>query len=98
MTGSRLDPEGTVVSSQINIANGGGPRAGGHGPTVLPIKVDWRLTAQNGSYKINDVIVDGISMAVTQRFEFTSAIERDGGQLQGLLASLRQQMPAPLSP
>jgi phospholipid transport system substrate-binding protein len=98
VTGSRLDPEGAVVSSQINIANGGGPRAGGHGPTVLPIKVDWRLTAQNGSYKINDVIVDGISMAVTQRFEFTSAIERDGGQLQGLLASLRQQMPAPLLP
>jgi phospholipid transport system substrate-binding protein len=98
VTGSRLNPEGAVVSSQINIANGGGPRAGGHGPTVLPIKVDWRLTAQNGSYKINDVIVDGISMAVTQRFEFTSAIERDGGQLQGLLASLRQQMPAPLLP
>jgi phospholipid transport system substrate-binding protein len=98
VTGSRLDPEGAVVSTQINIANGGGPRAGGHGPTVLPIKVDWRLTAQNGSYKINDVIVDGISMAVTQRFEFTSAIERDGGQLQGLLASLRQQMPAPLLP
>jgi phospholipid transport system substrate-binding protein len=79
VTGSRLNPEGPGVSSQINIANGGGARAGGHGLTVLPIKVDWRLTAQNGSHNINDVIVDGISMAVTQRFEFTSAIERDGG-------------------
>lgn len=98
VTGSRLDPEGAVVSSQMNIANGGGPRAGGHSPTVLPIKVDWRLTAQNGSYKISDVIVDGISMAVTQRSEFTSAIERNGGQVQALLATLRQQMPASRSP
>jgi len=98
VTGSRLDPEGAVVSSQINIANGGGPRAGGHAPTALPIKVDWRLTAQNGSYKIRDVIVDGISMAVTQRSEFTSAIERNGRQLQALLATLRQQTPASRSP
>ena len=96
VTGSRLDPEGAVVSSQINLANGGGPRAGGHGPTVLPIKVDWHLTAQNGSYKINDVVVDGISMAVTQRSEFTSAIERQGGQVQALLATLHQQTPRAL--
>jgi len=96
VTGSRLDPEGAVVSSQINLANGGGPRAGGHGPTVLPIKVDWHLTAQNGSYKINDVVVDGISMAVTQRSEFTSAIERQGGQVQALLATLHQQTPIAL--
>jgi phospholipid transport system substrate-binding protein len=97
VTGSRLDPEGAVVSSQINLANGGGPRAGGHGPTVLPIKVDWHLTAQNGSYKINDVVVDGISMAVTQRSEFTSAIERQGGQVQALLATLHQQTPSALA-
>ena len=96
VTGSRLDPEGAVVSSQINLANGGGPRAGGHGPTVLPIKVDWHLTAQNGSYKINDVVVDGVSMAVTQRCEFTSAIERQGGQVQALLATLHQQTPSAL--
>ena len=97
VTGSRLDPEGAVVSSQINLANGGGPRAGGHGPTVLPIKVDWHLTAQNGSYKINDVVVDGVSMAVTQRSEFTSAIERQGGQVQALLATLHQQTPSALA-
>ena len=97
VTGSRLDPEGAVVSSQINLANGGGPRAGGHGPTVLPIRVDWHLTAQNGSYKINDVVVDGVSMAVTQRSEFTSAIERQGGQVQALLATLHQQTPRALA-
>jgi len=93
VTGSKLDPEGVVVSSQINLANGGGPRAGGHGATVLPIRVDWHLTEQNGSYKISDVVVDGISMAVTQRTEFTSAIDRQGGQVQSLLTTLRQHTP-----
>jgi phospholipid transport system substrate-binding protein len=96
VTGSRLAPEGAIVSSQINVANGGGPRAGGHGPTVLPVKVDWRLTAQDGSYKIRDVIVDGISMAVTQRSEFASEIQRDGGQVQGLLAILHQRTASPV--
>ena len=91
VTGSRLDPEGAMVFSQINLANGGGPRAGGHGPTTLPIKVDWRLTAQGGFYKISDVIIDGISMAMTQRSEFASEIQRDGGQVQGLIAMMRER-------
>jgi phospholipid transport system substrate-binding protein len=90
VTGSRLAPEGAVVSCQINLANGGGPKAGGHGPTVLPIRFDWLLTAQNGFYKICDVIVDGISMAVTQRSEFASEIQRDGGEVQGLLAMMHR--------
>ena len=90
--GSRLAPDGAVVSSQLRLANGGGPKAGGHGPTVLPVNVDWHLTAQNGSYKISDVVVDGISMAVSQRFEFASEIQRDGGLVQGLLVTMRRQM------
>jgi phospholipid transport system substrate-binding protein len=90
VTGSRLSPEGAVVSCQLNLANGGGPKAGGHGPTVLPIKFDWLLTAQSGFYKINDVIVDGISMAVTQRSAFAAEIQRDGGEVKGLLAMMHQ--------
>lgn len=92
ITGSRPGTDGmVVVSSQINLANGGGPRAGGHGPTVPPIKFDWLLVMQNGSYKISDVIVDGISMAVTQRSEFASEIQRNGGQVQTLLATMRER-------
>ena len=43
------------------------------------------------SYKISDVSVDGISMAVTQRSEFASVIQHSGGQLQGLIAMLREK-------
>jgi phospholipid transport system substrate-binding protein len=78
--GSRADPEGAVVASEI-IRPSGAP----------PVKVEWHLTDQHGTYKIRDVAVDGISMAVTQRSEFASVIQRNGGQVQGLIAMLREK-------
>jgi phospholipid transport system substrate-binding protein len=80
VTGSRTNAEGAVVASEI-IRPSGAP----------PVKVDWHLTDRNGSYKISDVTVDGISMAVTQRSEFASVIQRSGGQVEGLIAQLRQK-------
>ncbi|MGC2203712.1 MAG: ABC transporter substrate-binding protein [Stellaceae bacterium] len=80
VTGSRPDGDGAIVSSQI-------VRPGG----AAPVKVDWRVTGRNGVYKISDVSVDGISMAVTQRSEFASVIQHNGGQVQGLIAMLRQK-------
>ena len=80
VTGSRPDGDGAIVSSQILRPAGS-----------APIKVDWRLTGRNGNYKLSDVSVDGISMAVTQRSEFASVIQHNGGQLQGLIAMLREK-------
>jgi phospholipid transport system substrate-binding protein len=80
VTGSRPDADGAIVSSQI-IRPTGAP----------PVKVDWRLTGRNGIYKISDVSVDGISMAVTQRSEFASVIQHNGGQVQGLITMLREK-------
>jgi phospholipid transport system substrate-binding protein len=80
VTGSRPEGDGAIVSSQI-------VRPGG----AAPVKVDWRLTGRNGVYKISDVSVDGISMAVTQRSEFASVIQHNGGQVQGLIAMLREK-------
>ncbi len=80
VTGSRADPEGAIVASEI-IRPTGAP----------PVKVEWHLADQNGTYKIRDVSVDGISMAVTQRSEFASVIQRNGGQVQSLIAMLREK-------
>ena len=80
VTGSRPDGDGAIVSSHILRPAGS-----------APIKVDWRLTGRNGIYKISDVSVDGISMAVTQRSEFASVIQHSGGQLQGLISMLREK-------
>lgn len=77
---SRPDADGAIVQSQILRPAG-----------QAPIKVDWRLVGRNGAYKISDVSVDGISMAVTQRSEFASVIQHNGGQVEGLIALLRQK-------
>ncbi len=54
-----------------------------------PVKVDWRVRQKDGGYKVVDVIVEGVSMAVTQRSDFASVIQRGGGRLEVLLAHLR---------
>jgi phospholipid transport system substrate-binding protein len=59
----------------------------GSGP---PIKVDWRVRElADHSLVAIDVIVEGVSLIVTQRSEFGAVIERQG--MDGLLAELRRR-------
>ena len=53
------------------------------------VKVDWRVRNRNGQYKVIDVIVEGVSMALTQRSDFSSVVQRGGGDMEALLAHLR---------
>ena len=82
VTGSRPAGEETVVNSEID--RRGGSR----------VQVDWYLTNRSGRPKITDVYVGGVSMKVTQRDEFASVIQRNGGQVDALLAQLRQRTAA----
>ena len=84
MIGSRPDADGAIVSSEIVSESG-------HGPAARPVQVDWRVTAQNGAYKITDVIINGLSMAVTGRSQMQGVAERNGGQPQAILAVMRQE-------
>jgi phospholipid transport system substrate-binding protein len=56
-------------------------------PSGPPILADWRIRVFDGNYKIIDVMVEGVSMAVTQRSEFNAVISQHG--MQGLLEALR---------
>jgi phospholipid transport system substrate-binding protein len=85
VTGSRPDPDGAIVSSEIM-------RGSGRGQGGQPIKVDWRLTASNGTYKISDIAIDGLSMAANGRSELEGVVERNGGQARAILAVMRQQI------
>lgn len=78
--GSRPDEDGVIVSTDI-ISPGG----------TAPLKVDWRLVTDSGRYKISDVVVEGVSMLVTQRSEFASVIQRHGGGVRGLLTLMREK-------
>jgi phospholipid transport system substrate-binding protein len=60
-------------------------------PGYPPYRLDWRLRSRDdGSLQAIDVVVEGISMVVTQRAEFASVIERQG--FDGLLNQMRDQV------
>ena len=77
VTGSRTGPDGVIVSSRIIPAQG------------APITLEWRLGISNGVYKIKDVTIDGLSMALAQRSQIAGLMARGGGQLEILLATMR---------
>ena len=54
------------------------------------IQVDWRVRKEGGQFKIVDVLVEGVSMALTQRADFASVIQRGGGNVEVLLEHLRK--------
>lgn len=57
-----------------------------------PIRVDWYVRRPQNVYKVVDVRVEGVSMVRTQRDEFTSVIQRKGGEVEGLLEVLREKI------
>ncbi len=60
-------------------------------PGYPPYRLDWRLRSHDdGSLQAIDVVVEGVSMVVTQRAEFASVIERRG--FDGLLDRMRDQV------
>lgn len=60
-------------------------------PQGEPVKVDWRVLDRGGELKIVDVLVEGISMAISQRSEFGAVIANNGGNVEALLVRLRAQ-------
>ena len=46
---------------------------------------------EKAGLKIVDVVIQGISMAVTDRNQFSSVIERGGGNIQALIDALNSQ-------
>ncbi len=49
----------------------------------------WRVRAWDSEYRIIDILIDGISLALTHRNEFASVIQRDG--FEKLLQILRKR-------
>lgn len=70
-------PKDVLVKTQIVSASGG-----------PAIDAEWRVrTGVADSPKVIDVLVEGVSMAITQRQDFTAVIRRDG--FDGLINVLR---------
>jgi len=58
-----------------------------------PVKLEWRLVEADG-YRVIDVSVEGISMALTQREEFVSVLTRNVGDLGSLVRQLQTNVSA----
>lgn len=64
------------------------------GSHVAPLDISWRLNRNGQKWRIVDVVVRGFSLMALLRSEFTSVIESNDGQLQGLLTKLREKTDA----
>ncbi len=71
--------KGAIVKSEI---------IGNNGTTI---RVNWRLRVRNPEYQVVDVIVEGVSMAITYRQEYSTVITRVGG-FDGLLNEMQKQV------
>ncbi len=57
-----------------------------------PARVEWRVRKEQGGYKIVDVIVEGVSLVITQRSEFASVLQANGGGIATLTSALRDKV------
>jgi len=69
-----------IVLSEIKPADGG-----------PAIRIDWQVHGAVGDYKIVDIRVEGVSMSITQREEFTTVIRKNDGNIGSLMAALRKK-------
>ncbi|MEL6963289.1 MAG: ABC transporter substrate-binding protein [Pseudomonadota bacterium] len=59
-------------------------------PAGAALQVDWRLRAKNERLFVIDLVVEGVSLLITQRSEFGSVLERIG--MDGLITELRTRV------
>ena len=56
-----------------------------------PIIVDWRIGKKKDRFVILDIIIEGISLAITQRSEFVSVIDQNEGNIDQLISILKEK-------
>jgi phospholipid transport system substrate-binding protein len=61
-------------------------------PKGEKVRVTWRVRPSDGDYQIVDVKAEGVSMAITLRSEYNSAIKRAGGNVSRLIDQLEDNL------
>ena len=55
-----------------------------------PAKVVWRVRDEgNGNYRIVDIVIENVSLAITARNEYTAFIKNNPGGIDALIADLK---------
>lgn len=56
-----------------------------------PVAVGWRVRERDGQLRVVDLVVENVSLLVSQRQEFSSVIQRNGGDVGALIEALRNR-------
>jgi phospholipid transport system substrate-binding protein len=82
VTGSTArTPTDVVVQSQVY-----------GGKLEQPVNVYWRVLASGGGWRVVDVQVNGVWLAITEQQDFVSTIDNAGGNVQVLIDQLKRQV------
>lgn len=68
--------KGVLVTSRVNRPAGS-------------VVVEWLVSDRGGAPQLVDIIVEGVSLAITQREAFASMIEARGGDIDGFIQDLK---------
>jgi len=87
VTGSIVRKPGDVIVNSVVTG----------GQTSQPLPVAWRVLGSGGSWKVVDVQVKAVWLAITQQQDFVSTIDNAGGDIGVLIARLQRDGPEPAS-
>jgi len=80
VTGSVVRKPGDVI---VNTVVAGGQ-------VSQPLPVAWRVLNTGGAWKVVDVQVSGVWLAITQQQDFVSTIDNAGGNIDVLIGQLQR--------
>ena len=63
-----------------------------------PAKVVWRVKQSGNNFKIVDIIIENVSLAITARNEYTAFIKNHNGDIDALIKDLQQKVNASAAP
>jgi phospholipid transport system substrate-binding protein len=84
ITGSVVRKPGDVIVNSLVVG----------GQLSSPVPVAWRLRGANGAWKVVDIQVRGVWLAITQQQDFVSTIDNAGGNIDVLIAQLKSKVQA----
>ena len=87
-TGQTLEVLETAPDGENGVVVTTSMEAGGN----QAFEIQWRLRNRDDGMKIVDIIVEGVSMALTYRQEYASVIKRTGGGIPGLTGELSKEI------
>jgi phospholipid transport system substrate-binding protein len=83
VTGSIVRKPGDVIVNSVVTG----------GQTSEPLPVAWRVMNSGGSWKVVDVQVKAVWLAITQQQDFVSTVDNAGGDIGVLIARLQRDGP-----